>query len=155
MSIPTIQNVFHCKIESSFSIQHQKQLLSELVLLEGFITFMNFQFKPSLIDIIHHTCISSERKTEAKRKSINFSFNFIFIVEQTLSEKCPGTHYLKDKVPLDPTIFIIFLWEILSQTSKCPRTPLFFIIFVGKYCPRPHYIRLRLPRTPLYFIFSR
>ena len=25
--------------------------------------------------------------------SIGFSFNFIFIVEQTLSEKCPRTHY--------------------------------------------------------------
>ena len=57
---------------------------------------------------------------------------------------------LKGKILPDPTIFIIFLWKILSQTSKCPRTPLFFIILVGKHCPRPH-IWLRLPRTPLYF----
>ena len=40
MSIPTIQNVFYGKIKLPFSIQHRKQLLSELVLLEGFITFM-------------------------------------------------------------------------------------------------------------------
>ena len=32
-----------------------------------------------------------------------------------------------------PTIFILFLWEILLRTSKCPITSLFFIIFASKY----------------------
>ena len=84
MSIPIIQNVSHGKIELTFSIQHQKQLLSDLKLLEASITFMDFQFEPLLIDIIHHTRISSLRERNgAKRKSINFSFNFIFIVKET------------------------------------------------------------------------
>ena len=34
-----------------FHPTHGKHLLSEIVLLDGFITFMNFQFKLSLMDI--------------------------------------------------------------------------------------------------------
>ena len=140
MSIPTIQNVFHIKIELSFFVQHRKQLLSILILLEGLITFMNFQFKP----LIHRTHISSSReKNEAKRKSINFCFNFIFIVQPDSVRKVRRNTSLKGKVPADPTIFIIFLWKILPWTSKCPKDQF----------PGPHFIWLRLPRIPLYFIF--
>ena len=138
--------------EFSFSVQHRKQFLSELVPLEGFITFMDFQFNFLPIYIIHRTRISSSRKKWSKRKSINFSFNFLFFRWSDSVWKVPRNTFLLGKVPPDPTL-IFFLWEILPRTSKCPRTPLFFIIFVGKDCPGPLYIWLRLPRTPLFFIF--
>ena len=92
--------------ELSF-VQHGKQLLSELIRLEGFITLTNFQFMFLSIDIIHLTRISPSRKNEAKRKNITFSFNFTFIVEQTLLKTCPGTHYYGAKFPQNP-LFILY-----------------------------------------------
>ena len=100
-----------------------KTIILGLVRLEGFITFSDFQFKFLPIDIMR---INFSRK---KRKSIHFSFNFIFIIEQTLSEKCPGTHYYR---------------------AKFPQNPLFLLFFGGKYCPglpnapEPHYFLLFL-----------
>ena len=150
MSTPTIQNVSRGKItmrvfcsstiflsqeilssELSF-VQHRKQLLSELVRLEGFITLTDFQFKFLPIDIIHCTRISpSRKKNEAKQKSITFSFNFIFIIEQTLSEKCPGTHYYSAKFPRNP-LFLLFFVGNIAPDFQMLHNPLFFIIFVGK-----------------------
>ena len=89
-------------------VQHRKQFL-QLICLEGFITLTDFQFMFLSIDIIHLTRINpSRKKSEAKRKSITFSFNFTFIVEQT----CPGTHYYSAKFP---------------ETHN-------FYSFCGKYC---------------------
>ena len=102
-----------------------------LVRLEGFITFLDFQFKFLSIDITHRTRTNSSRKNEAKRKSINLSFNFIFIVEQTLFEKCPGTHYYRAKFLQNPLFLLFFVGNIVPD-FQMPHNPLFFIIFVGK-----------------------
>ena len=92
---------------------HRKQLLSELLRLEGFITLTDFQFKFLPIDIIHRTRISPSRKNQAKRKSI--SFDFIFIVEQTLSETCPGTHYYGTKFPRNPLFLFVLVGNIATD----------------------------------------
>ena len=47
-----------------------------------------------------------------------------------LCRKRAPEHIIVQSSP-KPTIF--FLWEILPRTSKCPVTPLFFIIFASKY----------------------
>ena len=107
-----------------------KTITLELVRLEGFITFSEFQFKFLPIDIIRRTRINfSRKKMRLNEKSINCSFNFIFAVEETLSEKCPE-HI------------------IIEQNS--PQNPLFLLFFCGKYCPglpnapEPHYFLLFL-----------
>ena len=56
----------------------------------------------------------SRKKNEAKRKSITFNFNFTFIVEQTLSKTCHGTHYCSAKFP-ETTIFILFVGNIAQD----------------------------------------
>ena len=118
--------------ELSF-VQHRKQLLSKLICLKGFLTLTDFQFMFLSIDIIHLTRIKpSRKKNEAKRKSSTFSFNFTFIVEQTLLKTCPRTHYYSAKFP-QTHYFYSFFVGILPRTSKCPITPLFFIIFARKY----------------------
>ena len=76
-----------------------------------------------------------------------------FLLLNRLCPKSAPEHIIKGQTSPDPTIFTIFLWEILPRTSKCPETPLLFIIFVGKYCPEPHKIWLRLPRTH-YILFD-
>ena len=129
VKIPTIQNVFHGEIKLLFSVQHQKQLLSELVLLEGYITFTNFQFKPLPINIIHHTHISSSRdKNEAKRHWINFSFNFIFIIEQTMSIKSALEHIIIGQSSPGPHYFFV---GNISPDFQMPQNP---IIFLNYFC---------------------
>ena len=133
MSIPTIQNVSHGKIntrvicssnvlcqeifssELSF-VQHRKLLLSELIRLKGFITVTDFRFMFLSIDITHLTLISPLRKkNEAKQKSITFSVNFTFIVEQTLSKTCPGTHFYGAKFPRNPLFLFFFVGNIAPE----------------------------------------
>ena len=83
---------------------------------------------------------------EAKRK--RFSFNFVRLCLKSALEhiikgqSTPGSHY-----------FYYFFVGNIALDFQCPRTPLFFINFLGKHCPGPHYISLRLPWIPLYFIF--
>ena len=104
----------------------------------GGLQFSDFQFKFLPIDYNKlYSYQPFEKKNEAKRKSITFSFNFIFIVEQTV-RKCPGTHY-----------FYSFLSEIL------PQYPNIFYYFCRKIMPRT---TLYLPETaldPTIFYFSR
>ena len=117
MSIPTIENVFHSKIESLFFVQHQKQLLLELVLLEGFITFMNFQFKPLLIDIIHRTRISSSRE---KMRQNEKELMLALISFSSLNRFCPKStpeHIIKGQTSPRPHYFYYFLREILPWTT--------------------------------------
>ena len=57
-------------------------------------------------------------------------------------QSSPGTHY-----------FYSFLWEILPQTSKCPRTPLIFYYFCRTLMPRTTLYLAETARTPLFFIF--
>ena len=64
----------------------------------------------------------------------------------SLNRRCPKSArntLLKGKVPPDPTIFIMFLWEILPNA---PEPHYFFIIFIRKYCPGS------LPQTTLYLV---
>ena len=47
-------------------------------------------------------------------------------------------HFMLDQAGilfLGHLAFLFFLLKILPWTSKCPRTPLFFIIFVMKHSP--------------------
>ena len=148
MSILTIQNVLHNKIKLPFSVQHRKQLLSELVLLEGFIPFMNFLFKSLPIDIIHHTRISSSREKMKQNKKELILASISFLLLNRLCLKSSPEHIIKGQSPSDPTLFIF-----VRNIAQCPQNPTIFIIFVRKYCPGPHYIWFRLPQTPLYFIF--
>ena len=86
MSIPTIQNAFHSKIELSFPSTRVRPTPKTITL--GARTFgglHNFrEFSVQALSERYHTPCSLREKNEAKRKSINFSFNFIFIVEQTI-----------------------------------------------------------------------
>ena len=70
-----------------------------------------------------------ERKMRQNEKA--FILALIFIIEQTV-RNVPWNTLLKGKVPVDPTIF---LWEILSRTSKCPRTPLFLLCLSENIAP--------------------
>ena len=125
---------------------HRKQLLLELVRLEDFITLTDFQFKFLPIDIIHSTRISpSRKKNEAKRKSITFSFNFIFIVEQTV-RNAPRNTLLWYKVPPEPAIFIRFSGRYCPRLLNASELH-YFLLFFPEQCPGPYYIWLRLPRT--------
>ena len=100
MSTLTIQNVSHRKInmrvfcssniflcqeilssELSFA-QQRKQLLSELIGLEDFITLTDFQFKFLSIDIIHNIRIgpSREKLRQNDKALLLFSFYSFFFV---------------------------------------------------------------------------
>ena len=61
MSIPTIQNVFHCKIEYRFPSTPKTVTLGAHTFGALHNFHENFQFKPLSIDIIHRACISSSR----------------------------------------------------------------------------------------------
>ena len=118
--------------ELSF-VQHRKQLLSKLICLEGFITLTGFQFMLLTIDIIHLTRINpSRKKNEAKRKALLLVLISLLLLNRLCRKRAPE-HIIIAQSSTKPTIFILFLWEILPRTSKCPITPLFFIIFASKY----------------------
>ena len=98
----------------SYCFRHRKQLLfSELVRLEVFKTFMDFQFKFLPIDIMHRNRISSSRKKLGKTKSINFSFNFVLSLNRLCTKSAPE--------------HIIIRQSSLGAHHFC--------YFCGNYCP--------------------
>ena len=112
MSIPTTQNIFHGKIELSFFIQHQKQLLSELVLLDGFIiTFMNFQFKPLPTNGISVLALR-DKKMEQNEKALILALISVLSLNRLCPESSTEEHIVNvpsyfsvGNIAPDPTLF--------------------------------------------------
>ena len=78
------------------------------------MTFMNFRFKPLLIDIIHRTSISSLREKVRQNEKALILDLISFLLLNRLCPKGAPEHIIKGQSSLDPFIFIIFC---------------------GKYCP--------------------
>ena len=106
-----------------------KTILSELVLFEGFITFIDFQFQSTLINIIHYepTSISFLRKKRQNENALYFSFNFIFIIEEMMRNIAPDFQMPQNHIKFD-----YFQRKILPQTSALCH------ISLSSGCPRPH-----------------
>ena len=131
---------------------HRKQLLLELVRLEAFITLTDFQFKFLPIDKYTVLVLALREKMRQNEKAlllalISFlSFNRLCpkqALEHIIVQSSPGTHY-----------FYSFLCEMMPQTSKCLRTPLFFITFPGPVPRTTLYLAETAP-DPTMFYFSR
>ena len=118
--------------ELSF-VQHRKQLLSKLICLEDFITLTDFQFMLLTIDIIHLTRINPSRKKMRQNEKALLLVLISLLSLNRLCRKRAPEHIITVQSSPKPTIFILFLWEILLLTSKCPITSLFFIICASKY----------------------
>ena len=153
-------NIFLCQeiLSSELSfIQHQKQLLSKPVRLEGFIPFTDFQFKFLPIDKIHRTRNSPSRKKMRQNEKALLLALISFLSLNRLSEKCPGTHYYGTNFPRNPLFLFFFCGKYCPGLLNAPE-PHYFLLFLSNnnapdQCPGLHYIWLRLPRTPLFFIF--
>ena len=113
---------------------HRKQLLLELVRLEGFITLTDFQFKFLPIDKYTVLVLALREKMRQNEKALPLALISFLSLNRLcpkhapehiiIVQSSPGTHY-----------FYSFLWEILPQTSKCLRTPLFFYYFSRTSAP--------------------
>ena len=136
MSIPTIQTVFHGKIELSFSVQHCKQLLSGLILLEGFINFTNFQFKPLPINIVHHTRINSSREKIRQNEKALILVLISFLSLNRLHVKSAPEHINKGQSSSGPHYFYYFFVGNIALDFQMPQNPTIFYCFCRKIIPQ-------------------
>ena len=135
--------------------QHRKQLLSELVRLEGFITLTDFQFKFPPIDIIHRT--RTRKKMRQSEKVLLLALISFLSLNRLCPKSVPETHYYIAKFPWNPLFLIFFCGKYCPGLLNAAE-PHYFLLFLSEnnapdQCPGPHYIWLRLPLTPLFFIF--
>ena len=149
-------NIFSCQeilsSELSFSVQHLKQLLSGSYVWRALQ--LSWIFNLSSYRSISYTVLvlTLREKNEAKQKSINFRFNFIFIVEQTLSEKCPEHIIIEQNSPQNPLLLLFFVGNIAPEFQK-PQNPTIFY-FCRKIMPCTTLYLAETAPNPTIFYFS-
>ena len=94
---------------------HRKQLLLELVRLEGFITLTDFQFKFLPIDKYTVLVLALREKMRQNEKALPLALISFLSFNRLCPKHVLGTHYYSTKFPRNPLFLFVFVGDIASD----------------------------------------